>query len=149
MLRNLLPPTCSRCDLAICCISTVRLHVCLHAQRVQAVCFDCSVVPGFAPNFTVASWSKEGFDRAFGCWHQVRRRDGVEALDGVDTLAIHLLALLGWTTELDRLAAGSSGASLESVAPLLQQQGQWHSLAMLSVARGRPEDALQIWKVTS
>ena len=78
---------------------------------------------------------------------QVRRREGVEAPAGVDTLAAHLLAVLGNTAKLEELVTGSNAVSLAAVTPVLQEHGQWHALARLTAASGKVEDALAIWKV--
>ena len=71
----------------------------------------------------------------------------MEALEGLDTLAVHLLTMLGNTAQLERLLSGSNAADLDTVAPALERQGQWHALALLKVSQGYLNDAVRIWKV--
>ena len=78
---------------------------------------------------------------------QVRTREGVEALDGIDTLAVHLLAELGRTTTLESLSSSSNAVDLQAVTPVLQRHQQWHALAILEAANDQATGALDIWKV--
>ncbi|KAK9804448.1 hypothetical protein WJX73_002374 [Symbiochloris irregularis] len=77
---------------------------------------------------------------------QVRGFQGIEALEGVDTLAVHLLTELGGPTKLEALLAGRTSVKLASVGPLLEHSRQWHGLALLHSARGEPRRALDIWQ---
>ena len=78
---------------------------------------------------------------------QARKREGTEALSGVDTLAAHLLTILGRSGELEGLVSSKNAISLGAVASTLQHHRQWQALAVLTLARGAPEDAITIWKV--
>lgn len=71
----------------------------------------------------------------------------MEALDGIDTLIAHLLAVLGSTTRLEALASSKNAARLEELIPVFQLHSQWPALALFKEARGKFKEAIHIWKV--
>ncbi len=70
----------------------------------------------------------------------------MEALDGVDTLLLHLLIDLDAAPEAAAFAAVPHRVRAADVAPRLQEAGWNHALATLWAAAGCAEPALAIWR---
>jgi hypothetical protein len=86
--------------------------------------------------------------RALWCT-QVRHWEGVQQLDGVDTLLAHLLADAGSAAELEAFAAAPNEARLDVLSAGLRARRQHHVLALLSANSGDAAGALALWKVRS
>ena len=80
---------------------------------------------------------------------QVREWEGVEALDGIDTLAVHLLAegTPATASSLSHFAAQPNHVSLLAVERILANRGLVHAMALLCSQHGEPRRALQLWQV--
>ena len=78
----------------------------------------------------------------------MRGQHGVQLLDGIDTLLVQLLVQLGDAAQLSAFAAGRSRAAVEQVAGPLRDARRFHALALLHAARGEPEQALELWRVS-
>ena len=79
---------------------------------------------------------------------QVREREGVEALDGIDTLLVYLLAQLEDQPRLASFAEGPQQVTPQLVAGLLQRKGQSDTLAQLYAGAGQAAAGLALWKVS-
>ena len=80
---------------------------------------------------------------------QLRSQPGVEALPGVDTLALHLLASTGARAELRELLQQPTQALLAALQPVLEAQGCLDALGQLQAARGHSQLALSTWQVNT
>lgn len=78
---------------------------------------------------------------------QVRHREGVECLDAIDTLLVHLLADGGDVARLEAFAAAPNQAVLPAVRGALEARGRYHALALLAAGAGNVAAALCLWKV--
>lgn len=81
---------------------------------------------------------------------QVRLREGTDFAEGIDTLILHLLALLspGRVADLEAFAAQPNSAVAGSqLRKLLQQRHLFQVLAMVQGRAGEVEAALQTWQV--
>lgn len=78
---------------------------------------------------------------------QVRKREGVDAADGIDTLLVYLLAELEDEPRLATFAEGPQQVKPHLVAPLLQRKGQSDTLAQLYAGAGQAAAGLALWKV--
>ncbi len=81
------------------------------------------------------------------CHHQVRDQEGVQLLEGIDTLLVQLLVQQGDAAQLADLAAGHSRVAVDQVFEPLRDARRFHALALLHAARDEPERALELWKV--
>jgi hypothetical protein len=79
----------------------------------------------------------------------VRKREGVEARDGIDTLLVALLCEAGAQRQLRAFAAGRNAARVTEVSVVLQEHGETHVLALLHANNGEVAVALRLWKVLS
>lgn len=77
---------------------------------------------------------------------QVRSWEGVEHLDGVDTLLVHLLAEAGAAWALESFAAGPNEARLDCLREPLRRHRRFHVLALLCSNHGDAAAALDLWK---
>ena len=78
---------------------------------------------------------------------QVRGQPGVQALQGVDSLAVHLLACTGSRAELRELLQQPTHALLGPLQPVLEAHGCLDALGLLQAARGHSQLALSTWQV--
>lgn len=78
---------------------------------------------------------------------QVREREGVDAVDGIDTLLIYLLAELEDVPRLVSFADGPQQVTPQVVAGLLQRKGRSDTLAQLYAGAGQAAAGLALWKV--
>ena len=76
----------------------------------------------------------------------MRRQPGVAALQGVDSLAVHLLACAGSRAELRELLQQPGQALLSAVQPVLEAQQCLDALGLLQAARGHSQPALSTWQ---
>lgn len=87
------------------------------------------------------------FLKCRGCCHgQVRHWEGVEFLEGIDTLLVRLLVAVRADWALEAFAAGPNEARLELLRAPLLDACRFHVLALLSSNHGDPAAALRIWK---
>jgi len=86
-------------------------------------------------------------DRSLICCYQVRGQEGVQSLEGIDTLLVQLLVQLGDAAQLATLAAGHSRVAVDQVFEPLRDAQRFHALALLHAARDEPEQALELWRV--
>ncbi len=78
---------------------------------------------------------------------QVRQWEGVEHLDGVDTLLVRLLAAAHADWALEAFAAGPNEARLDLLRLPLSEARRYHVLALLSSNHGDAAAALRLWRV--
>ena len=81
---------------------------------------------------------------------QVRVREGTDCADGIDTLILHLLALLSpaRVADLEAFAAQpNSTVAGSQLRQLLQQRQLFQVLALVQGRAGKVEAALQTWQV--
>ena len=78
---------------------------------------------------------------------QVREREGVDAVDGIDTLLVYLLAELEDVPRLVSFADGPQQVTPHVVAGLLQRKGRSDTLAQLYAGAGQAAAGLALWKV--
>ncbi len=72
--------------------------------------------------------------------------EGVECLEGIDTLLMHLLLDLDASREASAFAAVPNRVDSGEVAARLRARGWTHALATLWAARGEAEAALGMWR---
>ena len=84
---------------------------------------------------------------AGACAGQVRQWEGVEHLDGVDTLLVRLLAGSRADWALEAFAAGPNEARLDLLREPLADAHRYHVLALLSSNHGDAAAALRLWRV--
>ena len=80
---------------------------------------------------------------------QVRHEPGVQACEGVDGLAVHLLASTGLIAELRELLEQHCEAQLQPLQPVLTEHGCMDALGLLQAADGLAAEALATWQVQS
>ena len=66
--------------------------------------------------------------------------------DGVDWLLLRLLDDLGDSDLIERLCAGPNDLEGDDVVAALEEAGHLHALALLHRAKGRPLEALGLWR---
>ena len=86
-------------------------------------------------------------ERSHVCHYQVRGQEGMQLLEGIDTLLVQLLVQLGDAARLAALAAGHSRVAVHQVFEPLRDARRFHALALLHAARDEPEQALELWRV--
>ena len=79
----------------------------------------------------------------------MRGQEGVQLLDGIDTLLVQLLVQVGDAAQLAAVAGGHSRTSVDQVFEPLRSARRFHALALLHAARDEPEHALELWRVRS
>ncbi|BDA48080.1 Transforming growth factor-beta receptor-associated protein [Coccomyxa sp. Obi] len=77
---------------------------------------------------------------------EVRQWEGVEHLDGVDTLLVRLLAAAHADWALEAFAAGPNEARLDLLHAPLSEARRYHVLALLSSNHGDAAAALRLWR---
>lgn len=71
----------------------------------------------------------------------------MQALEGVDGLAVHLLACTGSLAELRDLLEQPCQAQLQPLQPVLAEHGCLDALGLLQASHGLSAEALETWKV--